>query len=65
VPGTETKVTPESEVPIIPKATKIQFELRFPMKNVSLVAFLEVYAATPNKIRKYPITNEKSRIGDI
>jgi hypothetical protein len=52
-------------VPIIPNATSIQFELRFPIKKVSLVAFLDVYAATPSSIKKYPMTNEKRRMGDI
>jgi hypothetical protein len=65
VPGTDTNVTPERDVPIIPNATKTQFEFRFPIKKVSLVAFLDVYAATPRRIRKYPITKEKSRMGDI
>jgi hypothetical protein len=65
VPGTETNVTPERDVPIIPNATSIQFELRFPIKKVSLVAFLDVYAATPSSIKKYPMTNEKRRMGDI
>jgi hypothetical protein len=35
------------------------------MKKDSLSAFLEVYQATPNSKRKYPITNEKRRSGDI
>ena len=65
VPGTETKVTPESEVPIIPKATNIQFEFLLPIKKDSLVAFLAVYIDTPNKRRKYPSTKEKSNTGDM
>jgi hypothetical protein len=65
LPGTLTNVTPEREVPTIPKATNIQLLFRFPMKKDSLSAFLEVYQATPNSKRKYPITNEKRRSGDI
>jgi hypothetical protein len=65
VPGTETKVTPESEVPIMPNATSIQFEFLLPMKKDSLVAFLAVYMATPNKRIKYPKTKEKSSKEDM
>jgi hypothetical protein len=36
------KVTPESEAPIIPKATTNQGDCLFPVKKVSFVAFLEV-----------------------
>jgi hypothetical protein len=35
-PGTEMKVTPESAVPIIPKATKYHFEFLLAVKNTSL-----------------------------
>jgi hypothetical protein len=42
VPGTEIKVTPESEVPIIPKATKAQWLLLLPIKKVWLLEFLDV-----------------------
>jgi hypothetical protein len=65
VPGTDTNVTPDRDVPIIPNATNTQFELRFPIKKVSLVAFLDVYAATPSRTKKYPMTKEKRRKGDI
>jgi hypothetical protein len=41
-PGTEINVTPESEAPIIPKATRYQGLCRFPVKKVSLVAFFDV-----------------------
>jgi len=52
VPGTDTKVTPDKEVPIIPKATSIQFELRLPIKNDSLLELREVYQATiSNRIK--------------
>ena len=36
-PGTEIKVTPESEAPIIPKATKYQGEALFALKKVELL----------------------------
>jgi len=36
MPGTDTKVTPDIDVPIIPKATMYQGDLRFPRKKVSL-----------------------------
>jgi len=58
-------VTPESEVPIIPKATSIQLEFLLPIKNESLFEFLEVYQATPSSSKKYPITNVKRRVGDM
>jgi len=65
VPGTLTKVTPLSEVPIMPKATSIQLLLRFPIKKVSLLLLRLVYQATPNKRRKYPKTKVNSNTGDI
>ena len=64
-PGTLTKVTPEREVPIMPKATSIQLELRLPIKNDSLLEFREVYQATPSSSKKYPITNENNRVADM
>ena len=42
VPGTDTNVTPDREVPIIPNATSIQFELLLPIKKESLVECREV-----------------------
>lgn len=36
IPGTETNVTPEIDVPIIPNATKNQGDCFPPKKNVSL-----------------------------
>ena len=38
IPGTETKVTPEIEAPIIPKATIYQGEVLFALKKTPLVA---------------------------
>ena len=35
-PGTEINVTPESDAPIIPKATKYQGDELFALKNVLL-----------------------------
>jgi len=37
-PGTEIKVTPESDAPIIPNATKYQGEELFALKKVELFA---------------------------
>jgi hypothetical protein len=42
VPGTETKVTPDKEVPIIPKATSNQEALLLALKYEALFAFLPV-----------------------
>jgi hypothetical protein len=35
MPGTDTKVTPDSEEPIIPKATMYQGDLRLPRKKAA------------------------------
>jgi hypothetical protein len=52
-PGTEIKVTPESEVPIIPKATKYHLEFRLARKKVLLSdEFLDVKYETAIKTRK-------------
>ena len=37
IPGTETNVTPESDVPIIPIDTMYQGDFRLPRKNASLL----------------------------
>ena len=39
MPGTETKVTPDMDVPIIPKATKNHGDFFPPIKKVSLSLF--------------------------
>jgi len=64
-PGTEIKVTPESEAPIIPKATIYQGDCRFPVKNALLSAFLPVNQETINNKMKYHATKLKTRYGDI
>jgi hypothetical protein len=51
-PGTETKVMPDSEAPIIPNATKYQGEALFALKKVLLSAFFPV---------KRDITNNKKK----
>jgi hypothetical protein len=52
-PGTEIKVTPESEVPIIPKATKYHLEFLLARKKVLLSdEFLDVKYETAIKTRK-------------
>jgi hypothetical protein len=45
-------VTPESEVPIIPNATKYQVLCLLPEKNACESAFLEVQKAIANKTAK-------------
>jgi hypothetical protein len=44
-PGTDINVTPESEVPIIPKATTYHGDFLLAMKKVCDVAFREVRCA--------------------
>ena len=46
------KVTPESDVPTMPKATRPQWLARLPTKNVSLLAPREVNQATANSSKK-------------
>jgi len=41
-PGTEMKVTPDMEVPIMAMDTKYQGDLRLPIKKVSLLELREV-----------------------
>ena len=49
-PGTEINVTPESEAPIIPKATKYQGDELFALKKVLLSAdLLVMYEMKNNK----------------
>ena len=52
IPGTLTKVTPEIEAPIMPKATIYQGDLLLARKNVSFVARLPVSLLMPNKTAK-------------
>ncbi|MNY49826.1 hypothetical protein D3C86_1852880 [compost metagenome] len=49
-------VTPESEVPIIPKATKYQGLWRFPIKKESVSAFRDVRYAIRISNAKYAIS---------
>ena len=55
-PGTEMKVTPEMDVPIIPKAIRYQGELRFAVKKDALSPFFAVKYPTLKRIRKYMAT---------
>jgi hypothetical protein len=64
-PGTEIKVTPESEAPIIPKATKYQGDELFALKNVSLVAFLPVINEIKIRTLKYTTIKNKMCSGFI
>jgi len=52
-PGTDMKVIPEMDAPIIPKATRYHGDLRRPMKKVALSAFLPVMWATMYKRARY------------
>ena len=64
-PGTEMKVTPEMEVPIIPIAIKYQGDWRFAMKNewLSEEPLLVRYEMRIN-IRKYPMRIKRISCGD-
>ena len=53
IPGTETNVTPESDVPTIPIDTMYQGDLRLPRKNASLLElFRPVIQAISGRIPK-------------
>ena len=64
-PGTEIKVTPESEAPIIPKATKYQGLCLSPVKKVSESAFREVKIDIKISIAKYAINTVIIKVEDI
>ena len=49
------KVTPESEVPIIPKATMYQGDSLFPKKNDSFPSFFPVNREIIERNKKYTI----------
>jgi hypothetical protein len=51
-PGTEIKVTPEREAPIIPNATTNQGDFRLARKKEALLAFFPVNQEMTNKIEK-------------
>jgi hypothetical protein len=51
-PGTLMKVTPDSDVPIIPKATSGQGLARLPVKKASLSARRLVHQATASNKAK-------------
>ena len=52
-PGTEIKVTPDNEAPIMPKATTYQSDFRLPKKKASLFEFRLVKYEITIKTRKY------------
>jgi hypothetical protein len=64
-PGTEIKVTPDREAPIIPKATKNQGDCLSPVKKVSVETFLEVNQDIKNKIAKYDVMTIRTNFGSI
>jgi hypothetical protein len=60
IPGTETKVMPESEDPIIPNATTYHGDFLLPRKNASSSeCFLPVIHEIVNRALKYSIINIK------
>ncbi|GAA3962842.1 hypothetical protein GCM10022246_15200 [Pedobacter ginsengiterrae] len=60
------KVTPESAVPIIPKATRYHLEFLFATKNELLSdESLEVTNEIIIRTKKYPIRKHKRTVGDI
>ena len=53
IPGTEIKVTPDIEAPIMPKETTYQGDLFSPLKNAALdPSFRPVMRAISSKIAK-------------
>jgi len=58
-------VTPEIEVPIIPKATKYHGDFLCAVKKVALSDFLPVHHETNINIEKYTATHENTKIGVI
>jgi len=57
IPGTETNVTPEREVPIIPMATITHGDCLFPKKKASFpLFFLPVIQAIRSSTAKYKIS---------
>ena len=54
-PGTDIKVTPDKEVPIIPKATKYHGEDLFALKKSVNLDFLVVRFDINNSTKKYII----------
>ena len=57
-PGTEIKVTPESDAPIIPKATKYHGDELLALKKVELFADFPVKKEIPISTPKYPSINK-------
>ena len=64
-PGTEIKVTPESEALIIPKATIYHGDFLLPRKKASLLAFLLVKYEIDISIKKYATIIDITRYGDM
>ena len=64
-PGTEIKVTPDNEAPIIPKATKNQGDCLSPVKKVSLEMFLDVNQDIRNNSAKYDVITIRTKFESI
>ena len=64
-PGTEIKVTPESDAPIIPKATIYQGDCLFALKKASLLSFFPVKNEMIMSMLKYPTINKSMCNGCI
>ncbi len=63
-PGTEMKVTPESDAPTIPNATTYQGDCLLPTKNPLLSALRPVKYDITNRREKYPTTTSRIETGD-
>lgn len=59
------KVTPESEAPIIPKATKNQGDCLSPVKKVSDEIFFEVNQEIRNNKKKYDVITTNTKLESI
>jgi hypothetical protein len=64
-PGTDIKVTPESEAPIIPYETTNHGDILLPIKNDWLSALLDVIQVTVNNKMVYIRNMPSIRVGDI
>jgi len=64
-PGTEIKVTPDREAPIIPKATTNQGDFLSPRKKESFPAPFPDIQEMPSNKRKYAAIMDMIRAEDI
>jgi len=64
-PGTEINVTPESDAPIIPNATRYHGALLLALKNVAVFLFFDVRNEIKSNNEKYKTTTVKTKYGLI